>query len=135
MPLRTVFAEIVTYMNTEQLESSTDELQPKLEVSSKEETDKSKNEDETMTDGSKEIEDRNEEDIRQLSRSSKHGSKKERSLKGRDSGILSPGKQLVKYDHEVCSDCMQGNFGIKNAVKFGEWSYRIAPNFRGQIFS
>ena len=67
MPLRTVFAEIVTYMNTEQLESSTDELQPKLEVSSKEETDKSKNEDETMTDGSKEIEDRNEEDMRQLS--------------------------------------------------------------------
>ena len=98
---------LATYINTEQIaDSCTDKSQLKHEVKSQEETDKSKNENEPLIDGSKENEDRNEKDLRKLSQSSKESSiEEEGSLKGKDSGseTLSPTKQkLAKWDRKVC---------------------------------
>ena len=94
-------------MDTEQPESSKDEVEPHVDVKLKEEADKSKNESETTlrNDRSKEDEDRNEDELRKLSQSSKETSLiEESSLKRIYSGTLSPRQKSVKWDRKVCGD-------------------------------
>ena len=90
-------------MNTEQLESSTDELQPGLEEISIEEADKSVNENEALTDIPNDSwdNDNRKENIEVYSQSSKEDSlKQDEDLQEEDSKISS-GPKSIQYDREV----------------------------------
>ena len=106
-------------MDTEQPESSKDEVEPHIDVKSKEEADKSKNESETtlINDRSKEDEDRNEDDLRMLLQSSEQTSLiEESSLKRIHSGTLSPRQKSVKWDRKVCGDTTYVCKGTRKAI-------------------